>query len=307
MSTRTIGVLVLAHGSPDDLDDMAEYLTRVRRGRAPSAAMVTEFQERYAAVPGGHSPLTERTREQADALAAELAARDDGCNYVVEVGMRFWKPFLSEAATALLAHELDAIVALPMAPQFAKLSVGAYERETREAVEAAGGGDALIVLAGGWHTDPEVVGAFADCYASLGVGGVPVIYTAHSLPERVLAEGDPYPRQVNETAAAVAEAAGVEDWQFAYQSAGATDEEWLGPDVFEAVESVAAAGGREVVVHPIGFVCDHVEILWDLDIDLAARAEPLGVTIHRVPSLNAYPRFISALADVVVHTVETLT
>jgi ferrochelatase len=285
-----IGVLLLAHGTPESLDQMPEYLTRVRGGRAPSPELIAEMTSNYAAI-GGRSPLTELTEAQARALAEELGGATP-----VYVGMRNWRPYIAEALEAARRDSIDEVVAVPLAPQYSRLSVGKY----REAVEAAAG-TLVVRFVDSWHDHPSLLDAFAERVREALLSGARdlVLFTAHSLPVRVVAEGDPYPDQVKATAAGVAERLSLGEWRIAYQSAGRTPEPWLGPSLEEAIAAAAAEGRTRVLVVPVGFVCDHTEILFDVDVQAQAFARARGVDLARSGSLNTAPAFIRALADVV--------
>jgi ferrochelatase len=284
------GVLLLAHGTPESLDQMPEYLTRVRGGRPPSPELIAEMRSNYAAI-GGRSPLTELTRAQGSALAAEL-----GDGTPVYVGMRNWRPFIADVLEEARRDSVTELVALPMAPQYSRLSVGKY----REAVEAAAGSLAVRFV-DAWHDHPGLLDAFAERVREALTAGARdlVLFTAHSLPVRVVAEGDPYPEHVRATAAGVAARVERSEWRIAYQSAGRTPEPWLGPSLEEALSTAAADGHRRVLVVPIGFVCDHTEILFDIDVQARAFARERGVDLARSGSLNVAPTFIRALSDVV--------
>lgn len=284
-------VLLLAHGTPDRLDDMPEYLTRVRGGRAPSPELLAEMRHNYGAI-GGRSPLTDLTIAQARALEAELG---DGTS--VAVGMRNWRPFVADAVAQLLEDGASEIVAVPMAPQYSRLSVGKY----REALLAALPREDLARFVSSWHDHPLLLSAFAEKLDEALARGPwdEVVFTAHSLPVRVVEAGDPYAGQVMATAAGVAARANLSRYRRAYQSAGRTPEPWLGPSLDEVIGELAASGARRVLVAPIGFVCDHTEILFDIDVQAAAVAREKGVALARTESLNASPTFIAALADVV--------
>jgi ferrochelatase len=285
------GVLLLAHGTPESLEQMPEYLTRVRGGRAPSPELVEEMRHNYAAI-GGRSPLTERTRAQADALARAL-----GGGTPVLVGMRNWSPYIADALAEARALSLSELVAVPLAPQYSTLSVAKY----REAVESAAAGGPLVQFVEAWHDHPGLLDAFAErLTAALAAGPVDaVVFTAHSLPRRVIEAGDPYAEQVRVTAAGVAARAGVGAYRLAWQSAGRTAEPWLAPTLEQELAAVAGGGARDVVVAPIGFVADHTEVLFDIDVQAHAAAEALGLRLRRTESLNDAPRFIGALADLV--------
>jgi ferrochelatase len=285
-------VLLLAHGTPESLDEMPEYLTRVRGGRPPSPELVEEMRGNYAAI-GGRSPLTDITRAQAVALAREL-----GGGARVYVGMRNWKPFIAEALAAAAADGVRDLVAVPMAPQYSTLSVGKYQEAVRQATPPG----MRVRFVDSWHDHPGLLGAFAEKLedALRRAPGAAVVFTAHSLPERVVREGDPYSGQVAATAAGVAARARVADYRLAYQSAGRTPEPWLGPSLDETLDDLGHAGAeRAVVVAPIGFVCDHTEILFDIDVAAAAAARRRGIALSRTASLNTSPAFIRALAGVV--------
>src|SRR5438445_11807181 len=285
------GVLLLAHGTPERLDEMPEYLRLVRGGREPSAELVDEMRHHYAAI-GGRSPLTDITRAQAAALQRAL---DDGTP--VFVGMRNWKPFIADALRDASAAGATDLVALPLAPQYSALSVGkdgeAGERSPTEGVK--------VRFVDSWHDHPGLLDAFAEklLAARKREEWDEVIFTAHSLPERGGREGDPYAEQVAATARGVAEAGGLARYRQAYQSAGRTPEPWLGPPLEQVLGELAAQGARRVLVAPIGFVCDHTEILFDIDVQARSFARARGLTLGRTESLNTSPAFIGPLAGLV--------
>jgi ferrochelatase len=283
-------VLLLAHGTPESLDDMPEYLRRVRGGRPPSPELIEEMRGNYAAI-GGRSPLTDITFAQASALASTLGGLP------VYVGMRNWRPYIAEVLAEAAAAGVTDIVAVPMAPQYSTLSVAKYG----EAVEAARPSTVAVRFVRSWHDHPGLLEAFAEkVRGSLRSGTWDrVVFTAHSLPMRVVDQGDPYPDEVAATARGVARLAGLTDFARAYQSAGRTPEPWLGPSVEEALATAAAEGARRVLIVPVGFVCDHTEILFDIDVQAAQAARRLGIEIARTDSLNTSPTFIRALADLV--------
>jgi ferrochelatase len=284
-------VLLLAHGTPESLDEMPEYLTRVRGGRPPGPELVDEMRRNYAAI-GGRSPLTDLTRAQAEGLRVEL-----GGDARVYVGMRNWRPFIAEALAAAAADGVGELIAVPMAPQYSSLSVGKYEDAVRQATPPG----LRVRFVGSWHDHPGLVAAFAEKVLE-GLRRDPaaaVVFTAHSLPVRAVRDGDPYPEQVARTAAEVAARARVPAYRLAYQSAGRTPEPWLGPSLEEALDTAAREGAARVLVAPIGFVCDHTEILFDIDVAAAAAARTRGISLSRTASLNTSPIFIRALADLV--------
>ncbi len=282
------GVLLLAHGAPERLEDVESYLKFVRGGRPASPQIVEEVKRRYQAI-GGASPLLAWTRVQAEALERLLAIP-------VFFGMRNWHPFIRETMDRVRDAGLERIAAICMAPQFSELSVGLYIRCTEEARREAGVA-AEIVWAKSFHDDPLLIEAFAERLEPLA-GGKRVLFTAHSLPEKALANGDPYDRESRATAAAVAARVRFADWDFAYQSQGLTDDRWLGPTVESCLDRYAAEGIREVVVDPIGFVCDHVETLYDVDVVFRNYAAQRGISLLRPEALNGSETFTAALAEV---------
>jgi ferrochelatase len=247
------------------------------------------MRHNYAAI-GGRSPLTDITRAQASALQRALA--DDT---PVFVGMRNWRPFVTEALRDAAAAGVSDLVAVPLAPQYSSLSVGKY----REAVEQSRPEAMKVRFVESWHDHPGLLDAFAEKVRAARSQDAwdEVVFTAHSLPERVVREGDPYAEQVAATARGVAERAGLARYRNAYQSAGRTPEPWLGPSLETALAELAAQHARRVLVAPVGFVCDHTEVLFDIDVQARAFARARGMTLGRTESLNTSPTFIRALVD----------
>lgn len=283
--------LLLAHGTPDSLDEMPEYLTRVRGGRAPAPELVLEMRRNYAAI-GGRSPLTDITRAQAEALARELG---DGSR--VYFAMRNWKPFIADVLEAASLEGCTDLVAVPLAPQYSSLSVGKY----RQAVEEARPAGLSVRFVESWHDHRGLIEAFAEKVREARAlrPGAAFVFTAHSLPLRAVREGDPYPEQVAATAAGVAARASLTRYRLAWQSAGRTPEPWIGPAIEETLDELAREAVAEAVVAPIGFVSDHTEVLYDIDVAAADSARRRGISLSRIASLNTSPTFIRALADVV--------
>jgi len=281
------GVLLMAHGTPSSLDEMPEYLTLVRGGRTPSAELVAEMRHNYEAI-GGRSPLTDLTMAQGEALAAKMPG------VPIAVGMRNWKPFIKEAVATLVKSGVTRIVGIPLAPQFSSLSVGKYFDVATMALPS--GVD--LVRVESFHAHPLLLDAFAERVRQANRNSADaVIFTAHSLPSRVIASGDVYATEVAATAEGVASRAGIGRYRLAYQSAGRTPEPWIGPDVSDVIREDAEKGIRSFLIAPIGFVCDHTEILFDIDIQAKATADECGVALRRTASLNTSPAFISLLAD----------
>jgi protoporphyrin/coproporphyrin ferrochelatase len=276
--------ILMAYGSPATAEDVPAYLADIREGRPVSQEAIDELAERYRRI-GGRSPLDEITEAQRAALERKLEVP-------VFVGMKHWRPRIAEAVEAALAGGAETLVGLVLAPHYSRLSIAGY----RERLESALQGRAELVFVESWHDH----GPFLDVLAERvsGFDGH-VVFTAHSLPERIQQDGDPYRDQLLETSRLVAERAGLADWSFAFQSASPTGEPWLGPDIVEELDVLAENGVRRVLVCPVGFVSDHLEILWDLDIEAREKAAVLGLELRRIESLNDDPSFIRALAALV--------
>ncbi len=288
-----IGVLLMAHGTPESLDEMPEYLRLVRGGRVPSAELVEEMRHNYAAI-GGRSPLTEISQAQGRALQELLD--DKGIPSLVVVGMRNWKPFIADAIRTLINAGVTRIVGIPLAPQFSSLSVQKYVA----AAEAALPPGVPFACIRSFHDHPGLIEAFAGRLREAAPQpDEAIVFTAHSLPVRVVDAGDPYAREVAATAAAIARMCGLQHYEQAWQSAGRTPEPWLSPDLSDFIRERIIEGISAFLVVPIGFVCDHTEILFDIDVQAATVARDLGVSLRRTPSLNTASTFIRALGDLV--------
>jgi ferrochelatase len=284
-----VGVLLMAHGTPSSLDEMPEYLTLVRGGRPPSVDLVHEMRENYAAI-GGRSPLTDITEAQAAALRAKL-----GPDVAVAVGMRNWTPFIKDALAGLAAAGVTRVIGIPMAPQFSTLSVKKYIDAAASTLPSGLRFEAVE----SFHTHPLLIDAFKErVVAAQPRPDELVIFTAHALPVRVIESGDRYADEVAATARAVAERAGIAGYTLAFQSAGRTPEPWIGPDLAQVIDD-RSANVRKFLVVPIGFVCDHTEILFDIDVQAAQVAREFSTTLRRTESLNTSPLFIAMLEDLV--------
>jgi protoporphyrin/coproporphyrin ferrochelatase len=275
-------VVLMAYGSPGRIEDIRPYLEDIREGRPVSDEAVEQLTERYRRI-GGWSPLDEVTERQRAALERELGMP-------VHVGMKHWRPRIAEAVQASLAGGAERVVGVVLAPHYSALSIAGY----RERLEAALDGRAELRFVESWHDHEPFLAVLADRVRGTDAH---VVFTAHSLPERVLAMGDPYRDQLLETSRLVAERAGIERWSFAFQSASETGEPWLGPDILEELDALNEQGVRDVLVCPVGFVSDHLEILWDLDVEARERAAELGLRLDRIESLNDDPAFIRSLAE----------
>jgi ferrochelatase len=283
------GVLLMAHGTPSSTDDMAEYLRSVRGGRPAPAELVAEMRHNYEAI-GGRSPLTAITEAQAAALRARL-----GPDVPVAVGMRHWKPLIAQAVADLVATGVTRVIGIPLAPQFSTLSVEKYHDAAAAALPAGVRFDRVR----SYHVHPLLIEAFAERVREAHPKpDERVIFTAHSLPQRIVDAGDGYPDEVAATARAVAARVGITAYDYAYQSAGRTPEPWLGPSL-EARIDERSMNTRKFLIVPVGFVCDHTEILFDIDVQAAEVARQFATTLRRTASLNTSPTFIAMLEDVV--------
>lgn len=296
----TTAVLLMAYGSPDSLDQVEAYYTDIRRGNPPPPHLLEELVGRYRAIGGG-SPLSRIVERQRVALAAELARR--GTPVPVYAGMRHIAPRIGTIVERMAADGVRRFVALALAPQRSSNAAG-YRRAVDAAIERIGAGAPSSEIVESWHAEPRFIEALAAVTGEAITrlerpADARVMFTAHSLPARVVAEGDPYPDELARTAALVAERLGLASYEFAFQSAGRTDEPWLGPDILGEIRRLAADGVRELVVSPVGFVAQHLEVLYDIDIEARGVAAPLGLRIERARSLDDDPTFIAGLADIV--------
>jgi protoporphyrin/coproporphyrin ferrochelatase len=298
------GVLLMTYGSPASLDDVPRYIRAVRGGREVPPEVVDEMRRRYGVI--GASPLVEITQAQAAALEAQL----DG-DAIVRAGMRFSPPYVLQVLAEIADAGIADVVAIVMSPQFSPLLMGGYGRAVDEARLALGSRAPAVHAAGAWHTQPEFIsalaGRLAEALSALGADEgdrAPVLLTAHSLPRRVAEQEPGYLAQLEETARLVAAKAGLaaERWTFCWQSAGHEPGEWMKPDFADLMPELAAAGHRSVVVAPLQFLSDHLEVLYDLDVGAREQAEASGLRFVRTRSLNVEPRFIEALAAVARRT-----
>jgi ferrochelatase len=277
-------VILMAYGSPERLEDVPAYLADIRGGRPVRPEAVNELVERYRRI-GGASPLNRITE-------AQRAGLEEAAGVPVYVGMKHWRPRIPDAVDLALAGGAELLVGLVLAPHYSRISIGGYRGRLEEALA----GRAEVAFVESWHDHEPYIELLAGRVAGTTAH---VVFTAHSLPERILAEGDPYRDQLLETSQLVAERAGIPDWSFAFQSESPTGEPWLRPDILDELERLYRTGVRKVLVAPVGFVSDHLEILWDLDVEAREKAAQLGLELDRIESLNADPAFIRALADLV--------
>jgi ferrochelatase len=276
-------VVLMAYGSPERLEDVPAYYADIRGGRPIAPENLEDLVSRYRALGvEQHNPLNALTEQTRAALERELGMP-------VFTGMKHWEPRIAEAADRAVASGAEVVVGLVLAPHYSKLSIAGYRAQLEEALA----GRAQLRFIESWHDFPP----FIDFLADLVRGTTRhVVFTAHSLPARILAEGDPYQDQLYATARLVAEEAGIADWSFSFQSESPTGEPWLGPDILDHLDDLHARDIRDVLICPVGFVSDHLEIRWDIDVEAKERAAALEMDLERIEMPNANPVFISALA-----------
>src|SRR6059058_6112279 len=276
----------MAYGSPDRLDDVPAYYADIRGGRPIRPELLADLVERYRRLGvEEHNPLNAITEETREALEREL-------RLPVFTGMKHWTPRIAEAADAAVAGGAEVVVGLVLAPHYSRLSVAGYRTQLEEAL----GDRAELEMIESWYDFEPFVDVLADRIRGTSAH---VVFTAHSLPARILAEGDPYQEQLFETARLVADRAGIHDWSFSYQSESPTGEPWLGPDILDHLNDLHAHAVRDVLVCPVGFVSDHLEIRWDIDVEAQERARELGMTLGRIEMPNADREFVRVLASLV--------
>jgi protoporphyrin/coproporphyrin ferrochelatase len=298
---QTIGVLLMAYGSPDTPEDIEPYYTHIRHGRVPPPGLLEELQERYRLV-GGRTPLSDIS----EATRAELERRlnaESSNSYRVILGMKHWHPYIERAVRQMADESIRHAVGLILAPHYSTRSVAEYYGYVEEAQQKLGT-SIEIERIDQWHLFPPFLEAVrrrieTQLNAFPPGSDVTVVFTAHSLPEKILQSGDPYPSQLMETSEALAEMIGIQHWTFSYQSAGRTPDPWLGPDLVDTVHRLATEGVKYILVASIGFVSDHLEILYDIDYEAQEAAREDGVTLRRTEMLNASPDFVEGLVTLV--------
>jgi ferrochelatase len=298
------GILLMAYGGPNSLDEVEPYYTHILRGRKPTAEMLHELMERYRAI-GGKSPINDITFAQAQLLQERLNTRPPSLvprPVSVYVGMKHWHPYIAEAIERMATDGVTDAVGIILAPHYSRRSVAEYIGYATEALERLGN-PIRFRFVESWATHPLLVRCFAEkvqkAWAQFDEAErdkVQLLFTAHSLPQRILEWNDPYPDELRRTCEAVAQALDIPEWHFAYQSASGTD--WLGPDILEVLDELAGQGHRYVLVAPIGFLCDHLEVLYDIDMEAQEKAQELGIKLRRIEMPNTDPLLISALADI---------
>lgn len=296
------GVLLMAFGGPDSLEAVEPFMTNIMGGRKPPAALVSKVVERYKLI-GGKSPLPEITRDQARNVEGRLKAAGENCR--VLVGMRNWHPFIGEALQQMVDEGIEQVVGVSLSPHYSRVSTGAYAQAIDQELSRLGR-KLHVKMAGDWFEHPLFIEALAERanealagFSPDRRGEVQVIFSAHSLPVSHIQEGDPYVEQLQATIAALVKRLGIRDWHLGYQSKGGGQGAWLGPEVEEVLDTLAAQGKYNVLLVPVGFTCDHIETLYDIDIAIKEHARSKGMNFARAMALNTSPKFMEALADIV--------
>jgi ferrochelatase len=311
MTKKKMGLLVMAYGTPNKEEDLERYYTHIRRGRKPSPEMLEELRSRYEAI-GGISPLGKITQDQAQKLGEHLNRIQDQIEFQIYLGLKHVEPFIEDAVKAMHDDGITQAVSIVLAPHFSTFSVKSYNERAKEEAEKLGG--PTIVSVESWYREPKFINYWAEqirkTFAQMPDSErekAVLIVSAHSLPEKIVQMGDPYPNQLQETADLIAEAAGVKNYAVGWQSAGNTPEPWLGPDVQDlTAELFETAGYQAFVFAPVGFVADHLEVLYDNDIECKAVTDRLGASYYRPEMPNSKPEFIDALATVVLKKLNIL-
>ncbi|MBP1995937.1 ferrochelatase [Paenibacillus eucommiae] len=304
MTKARIGVLVMSYGTPESLDQIEAYYTHIRRGNPPSAEQLEALKSRYEAIVGGFFPLRENTNKQLQGLQETLNREHPEIEFVCYHGLKHAKPFVEDGVAQMVEDGITEAVGVVLAPHFSTMSVGGYVKRAKEKAEELGLNIQFVMS---YHLHPKLLQALSSrvesalrLFEGAKADEVRVIFTAHSLPEKILEMKDPYPDQLLATAAAIAESVGITNWQFGWQSAGQTATPWLGPDILDVLRTISIEEKVvKVLLCPIGFVSDHLEVLYDIDIECQSLAKELGIHLERTESLNTDPLYLETLSDVV--------
>lgn len=291
------GILLMAYGGPASLDQVETYYTHIRGGRRPSGGELNDLLNRYRAI-GGASPLLEITKRQAAGL--EKVIRAAGKEVKVYAGMKHSDPFIGETVRRAASEGVTSLLCVALAPHYSSISIGGYQKAVTEASSALKG-KMEVVFVPSWHRNRGMLSMWAGrvSEATRKAGqDASVVFSAHSLPERILREGDPYKDQLLESSRLISDLAGLRDWTFAFQSQSRTGEPWLGPDILDRLQSLHRGGKSNFVLAPIGFVSDHLEILYDLDVECRGWADKAGARLTRCPSPNDSAEMVAALRDI---------
>jgi len=310
VQSSKVGVLVMSYGTPTSLENVEAYYTHIRRGHPPTEEQLQELKDRYEAIVGGVFPLRENTNAQVAGLQARLDELAPG-RYQCFQGLKHAEPFIEDGVEEMAKAGFTQAVGIVLAPHYSVMSVGGYIK--RAQVKAAELGIKMCFVHS-YHLHPKLISALSDRVNKVheqllplsGDKPVKVLFSAHSLPEKIRELGDPYEQQLLNTSEAIAEATEIENWEFTWQSAGRTSEPWLGPDILDTMDRVVEEGYKAILSAPIGFVSDHLEVLYDLDIEAKAKAAELGIAFERIEMLNTDPLYMDTLAESVITVREQL-
>lgn len=304
MTKRRIGVLVMSYGTPESLDQVEAYYTHIRRGNPPLPEQLHELTDRYEAIVGGFFPLRENTNNQVKGLENTLRTEHPELEFVCYQGLKHAQPYVEDGVEQMVKDGITEAIGVVLAPHYSTMSVGGYVKRAKDKADAFGLKMDFVL---DYHLHPKLLQALStrvdkalEKFSDVDRGEVRVIFTAHSLPEKILEMKDPYPDQLLATSKAIAERVGLTNWQFGWQSAGQTAMPWLGPDILDVLRKIQKEEGvKNVLLCPIGFVSDHLEVLYDIDIEAQALAKELGLHLERTESLNTDPLYLETLSDVV--------
>lgn len=311
MAGKKMGLLVMAYGTPYSEDDIERYYTHIRHGRKPTSEMLVDLRNRYRAI-GGISPLAKITEEQAFGLEQQLNAMQDEIEFKAYIGLKHIEPFIEDAVEKMYEDGIEEAVTFVLAPHFSTFSIQSYNNRAKAAAEKLGGPNLTSIES--WYDEPKFIDYWVEnvktTYATMSQeerDAACLIVSAHSLPEKIIAAGDPYPDQLKETAELIARGAGIRDFAIGWQSEGNTPEPWLGPDVQDLTRTLHIEKGYKAFVYiPVGFVAEHLEVLYDNDYECKIVTEEIGASYYRPAMPNAQKPFLDAMATVVLKHLELL-
>ncbi|TXK84710.1 ferrochelatase [Paenibacillus sp. N3.4] len=312
MVNRRVGVLVMSYGTPESLDQIEAYYTHIRRGNPPSAEQLHELKARYEAIVGGFFPLRENTNKQVKGLEETLRREHSEVDFVCYQGLKHAQPYVEDGVEQMVKDGITEAIGVVLAPHYSTMSVGGYVKRAKDKANELG---LKIDFVLDYHLHPKLLDALCirvekalEKFTDVNRDEVRIMFTAHSLPEKILEMKDPYPEQLLATSKAIAERLGLTNWQFGWQSAGQTAMPWLGPDILDVIQTIHKEEAvKNVLLCPIGFVSDHLEVLYDIDIEAQSLAKELGVHLERTESLNTDPLYMETLSDVVFTKLEAET
>jgi ferrochelatase len=312
MANSRVGVLVMSYGTPESLDQIEAYYTHIRRGHPPTPEQLSDLKRRYEAIVGGFFPLRENTNKQVQGLEDTLNSEHPDYRFTCYQGLKHAQPYVEDGVEQMVKDGIAKAVGVVLAPHYSTMSVASYVKRAKEKAEELGLPMEFVLS---YHLHPKLLEALSarvqkalQKFPEVQRDEIRVIFTAHSLPERILEMKDPYPQQLMQTATAIAESVGITNWQFGWQSAGQTGTPWLGPDILDVMRTIQTEEQvQNVLLCPIGFVSDHLEVLYDIDIECQALAKELGMHLERTDSLNTDPLYMQTLSDVVYEKVKSFT